>query len=82
MAESKSTCSALYFKDHSEKLAKFHLFSINGLGTGSECAVGPVALKFGRGRQDIEPIPAADDPKAVDVRAREHAGLCARALLA
>jgi hypothetical protein len=44
VAESKSTCSALYFKDHSEKLAKFHLFSINGLGTDSECAVGPMRL--------------------------------------
>jgi hypothetical protein len=32
MAESKSTYSALFFNDHSEKLAKFHSFSINGLG--------------------------------------------------
>jgi hypothetical protein len=31
MAETKSTCSALYFNNHSEKFAKnFHLFSING----------------------------------------------------
>jgi hypothetical protein len=31
MAESKSTCSALHFNDHSEKFAKhFHPFSING----------------------------------------------------
>jgi hypothetical protein len=41
---SKSTCSALYFKDHSEKLAKSDLCSINELDTDSECAGGRVAL--------------------------------------
>jgi hypothetical protein len=35
---SKSACSALYFKDHSEKSTKSDLFSINGLDTDSECA--------------------------------------------
>jgi hypothetical protein len=33
---------ALYFNDHSEKFAKFYLFSINGLDTGSECPVDPI----------------------------------------
>jgi hypothetical protein len=38
MAESKSTCSAFDFKDHSENSAKFDPFPINRLDADSECA--------------------------------------------
>src|SRR6266446_10882177 len=41
MAESKSTCFAFDFKDHSEKSAKFDPFPINRLDADSECAGGP-----------------------------------------
>src|SRR2546428_14158199 len=37
MAESKSTCSAFDFKDHSEKSTKFDPFPINRLDADSEC---------------------------------------------
>jgi hypothetical protein len=40
MAESKSTCSAFDFKDHSEKSANFDPFPINRLDADSECAAG------------------------------------------
>src|SRR5713101_3448909 len=39
MAESKSTCSAFHFKDHSEKSAKSDPFPINRLDADSECDV-------------------------------------------
>jgi hypothetical protein len=38
MAESKSTCFAFDFKDHSKKSAKFDPFPFNRLGADSECA--------------------------------------------
>jgi len=41
MAESKSTCFAFDFKDHSEKSAKFDPFPINRLDADSECVGGP-----------------------------------------
>ena len=41
MAESKSTCFAFDFKDHSEKSAKFDPFPINRFDADSECAGGP-----------------------------------------
>jgi len=41
MAESKSTCFAFDFNDHSEKSAKFDPFPINRLDADSECAGGP-----------------------------------------
>jgi len=41
MAESKSTCFAFDFRDHSEKSAKFDPFPINRLDADSECAGGP-----------------------------------------
>src|SRR5260370_41964735 len=52
MAESKSTCFAFDFKDHSEKLAKFDPFPFNRLGADSECE--PYACAFcGRGCGDF-----------------------------
>src|SRR6266699_2387281 len=41
MAESKSTCFAFDFKDHSKKSTKFDPFPINRLDADSECAGGP-----------------------------------------
>src|SRR6266849_1742031 len=52
MAESKSTCFAFDFKDHSEKSAKFDPFPFNRLGADSECE--PYDCAFcGRGCGDF-----------------------------